>query len=137
MNLTKEELNRMAFLLGKSQHLILDEKEKNELMTLISIEQPCPLSFDNMIKLGMMIVGSNTIIETYDKMTKDYNVITHWTKMYDDSSTQCGIDVDEILKSTIVRKHVTCPDCLKSINDEIKELNKEEPHFEGCEKYSK
>ncbi len=84
MNLSKEELNRMAFLLGKSKHLILDGKEDFELRVLISKEQECPLSFDKMIELGCIIVGAYTILETYEKLKekiyKEENKIQYSTK---------------------------------------------------------
>ena len=72
MNLTKEEFTRMAFLLGKSKHLILNSEEKNELITLISKEQECPRSFDKMIELGCIIVGVYTILEAYEKMKEEH-----------------------------------------------------------------
>ncbi len=68
MNLTKDEVNRMAFLLGKSKYFILNIKEHDELRYLINKEKPCPVSFGQMIQLGLMIVGTYTTLETYEKM---------------------------------------------------------------------
>lgn len=118
MNLTKEELNRMAFLLGKSQHLILDEKEKNELRTLISIEHPCPLSFNDMIKLGMIIVGTNVILESYELTERLRNNPLNLETCY-----ICGEkDAHQLMESTffpeIPEIKFKCNECL------IKEENK-------------
>lgn len=68
MNLTKDEIDKMSFLLGKSKYFILNIEECNELRTLINKELPCPLNFDKMIKSGLIIVGTYTILEAYEKM---------------------------------------------------------------------
>lgn len=67
MNLSNNEFSRMSYLLGKSQRFILNNDEKDELRNLISKEQPCPLSFDEMVKLGFMIVGMYIINKTWNK----------------------------------------------------------------------
>ncbi len=63
------------------------------------------------------------VTELEDKRTKnkekeESNIIIHWTKWYDDSSTQCSKGTDEVLKFTSVRNNVTCPECLKKIKEE-------------------
>ncbi len=74
INLNKEEINRLSFLLGKSQHLILDSSESIELRTLILKEQECSLSFDEMIKQGHIIVGMYIIQESIKRQElEDYN----------------------------------------------------------------
>ncbi len=68
MNISKEEINRLSFLLGKSKYLILNLGETLEIRTLISKEQNCPLNFDDMVETGLIIVGMNYIMEEYNKM---------------------------------------------------------------------
>lgn len=71
MNLNKKEINRLSYLLGKSTHLILDEKERVELFNLIAKEQPnCPLSFDEIHKLGLIIVGTYQLMTIYEEYNK-------------------------------------------------------------------
>ncbi len=71
MNITKDEVNRMSFLLGKSKNFVLNVNEHHELRTLIDKEQICPLEFDKMINLGLIIVGTYTVLETYEKIKND------------------------------------------------------------------
>ncbi len=68
IKLNKNEFDRMSFLLGKSEDLILNLKENEELRKLISKEKDCPLSFEEMKKSGLIIVGMYHIMEEYNKM---------------------------------------------------------------------
>ncbi len=127
MNLTEKEFNTMTFLLGKHRHFPLSIEEKSELRTLIYKErQFCPLAFDKMIEYGLILVGTYTILETYIEEIK----IKHYLNYIGSSSTYCGKDMNDVEKdnerAVICVEHATCPDCLKLIDDEIKELNKEE-----------
>jgi len=73
MNLTKEELNRLAFLLGKYRHVILNKDEISEIRNIINKEQEHKsLVLEETLELGCIIVGAYTILETYEKMKANY-----------------------------------------------------------------
>lgn len=72
MNLTKEELNRLAFLLGKYRHVILNKDEISEMRNLINKEQEHnSMVMEDTIELGCIIVGAYTILEAYEKMKEE------------------------------------------------------------------
>ncbi len=68
IKLTKNEFNRIAFLLGKSEQLILTSNEEAELRNLISKECTCPTIYYEMIKKGLIIVGMYHTMDEYNKM---------------------------------------------------------------------
>jgi len=68
IKLNKNEFNRMSFLLGKSEELILTLNEQSELRTLISKECECPMNYHEMEEKGLIIVGMYYIMNEYNKM---------------------------------------------------------------------
>lgn len=91
MTLSKIDMSRMCFLLGKHRFIGLSIEEKTELATLISIEVQGPkiksniIPFENTIKLGLIIVGmdilfNHAIMELYreqlcDRILKNLDTI--------------------------------------------------------------
>lgn len=65
--LNNEDLDRMTYLLGKSQYNKLFNEEETELRTIIEKEQKCPLRYIDMIRLGMLIVGTYKIKDIINK----------------------------------------------------------------------
>lgn len=69
MHLSKEDLKRLCFLLGKQRHDGLLDEEKKELTELVLIESPDfdLIPFENIIKFGFVIVGIHTVFEEFEK----------------------------------------------------------------------
>ena len=65
MNLTTQEVERLEYLLGKSQFSFLTPKEEAELRYLITKEQPSAedSSLDELIKLGLILVGLYILVK--------------------------------------------------------------------------
>ena len=67
MTYNEQQFDRLQYLLGKYKFDVLSSQELNELRELIAIEQPSVMTgrmitTDDLIKLGLIIVGAYIII---------------------------------------------------------------------------
>lgn len=60
MPLLPAQLERMEYLLGKSQHAALTPTEQDELRRYVVVEQPQAqdVTFETLVTLGLIIVGA-------------------------------------------------------------------------------
>ncbi|WP_048152955.1 hypothetical protein [Methanolacinia paynteri] len=70
MTLTKNQLKRMEYLIGKKRaNGYLDITEENELRSLISKENPNAqnANIDDLVALGLIIVGAYLLYKIFEK----------------------------------------------------------------------
>jgi len=65
MTLSPEQLERMRYLLGKSQHTSLTPAEQDEVRRYVVAEKPEAKdeTFDTVVTLGLIIVGAYILYE--------------------------------------------------------------------------
>lgn len=75
MNLNKEEITRLSYLLGKFKHLSINTIERDEIKNILTKEyKQSPDSIDGLINLGLICVGMYNVLTEYNKLNKEQSI---------------------------------------------------------------